>query len=179
MSGGDIVGGVDCSHGAVSLAESASYALVGDNLVVHKALANVCGAFFVHDMRDIFVFEVRERGKNGIRRGLTERAERVVFDVGSKVHKFVEVFHSRLALGDFGEQFEHTLRADTAGRAFSARLVANKFHIELRNVDHTVVFVHNDCAAAAHHRAFCDEVVEVDESVALNFLPFGIPPPIS
>ena len=81
MTGRDVVGGVNCSDRAVSLAKSATDALVYDDCVIHKALADVRGTLLVNDMRDIFVLEMRKRGKNRVGRGLSESAERIVLDI--------------------------------------------------------------------------------------------------
>ena len=67
---------------------------------------------------------------------------------------------------------------------------------ELGDIHHAVVLVHDDHAAGAHHGADGDQVVVVDREyrswqagmqppegppvcAALNFLPFGTPPPMS
>ena len=39
--------------------------------------------------------------------------------------------------------------------------------IELCNVDHAVVLVHDDSAARAHHGALCNEIVKVDRLIEI------------
>ena len=155
--------------GAFFGAKTALPALFGIDRINHKVFADVRGATFVHDVRDVFVSEVSKRGKDRVGSGLTESAERVASYVRGEFFKRVQIVHSRFSVDDFGEKFEHSLRSDTAGRAFSAGFVVNEFHIEFRNVYHTVVFVHDDRAARAHHRAFGDEVIEIDFRVQIGF----------
>ena len=84
-------------------------------------------------------------------------------------HSSKEIFHGTFSFTDAGQDFKHTFGTDTAGRTLSARLVADEFHIEFRDVDHTVVLVHNYRAARTHHRAFRDEVIVVDSRVEVVF----------
>ena len=85
-------------------------------------------------------------------------------DGQTQIQRFL---HGGAALADFGENFKHTLGSYTAGGAFAAGFVADEFHIELRNVNHAVVLVHNDCAAGAHHGAERNKVIKVYGSVKL------------
>ena len=50
----------DRSDGALTRAKAALLAFVGLNFIAHKVFTDVRGTFFVHDVRYVFVFEVRE-----------------------------------------------------------------------------------------------------------------------
>ena len=105
----------------------------------------------------------------GVGCSLTQAAKRVALDVFRKFFKLFQIGHSCFTVGDFGQDFKHTFRADTAGGTFTAGFVADEFHVEFRNVNHTVVFVHDDCTARTHHRAFRNKVVKVNRYVQILF----------
>ena len=52
-----------------------------------------------------------------------------------------------------------------AGRALAARLVLREGQVELGDVDHAVILVEDDHAAAAHDRAGLGQGVEIDGDV--------------
>ena len=106
-----------------------------------------------------------EGGKNRVSCGLTESAERTCFDCVGDLFELSEIVHSSLALSNLGEVFKESLCTDTAGRTLTAGFIADEFHIELGNVNHAVVFVHNDCAAGAHHGALSNESIKIDGGV--------------
>ena len=115
-------------------------------------------------------------------------------DLG-EVLKVIKVPFGPLPVDDPGEDLEQALVADAAWGAFAAGFIDREGQIELGDVDHAVVFVHDDHAAGAHHGTRGHEAVVVDRGVqvlfgeeppegppvwtALNFLPPLMPPPIS
>ena len=165
FDGDGIRGRRDAVHRAVTGAEGAAHALFGKDLILHQVLADVGRALLLFDVRFVFFREVRHRGENRVRGGLAEGAEGAVFDDGGEFLHVFESLFGALSFGDGGEHFEQTLRADTAGRALTAGFVDDEVHVEVGDVNHAVVFVHDDRAAGAHHGAAGDESVVVDRGV--------------
>ena len=155
----------DRTDGTFSCAGGTALTFVSDDLIFHEVLASVSRASLVHNVSDIFIAEETECGKNGVGRGLTERAERSRFDVFAEFFELSDVFHRAIAVCDLFESFEKSHRTNAAGYALTAGFVNGEFKEELRNVNHAVVFVHNDQTAGAHHGADCGEVIVVDGSV--------------
>ena len=61
MSGSNVIGFADSSNGALSFAKSATDTFFFIDFVFHKVFTNVRGAFFIDDMRNVFVLKVRKR----------------------------------------------------------------------------------------------------------------------
>ena len=152
----------DRADRAVARAERAAFALIRHDLITKQFLADARRTSFVANVRFIFVTEIMQRGKNRVRCRLTESAQRVLFDVVAQLFHLVEVFHRCGAVGDFAQHLVQALGADAACRTFTAALIDCEFEEEFRDVDHAVVFVHDDQAARTHHRADGDQVVIID-----------------
>jgi hypothetical protein len=108
-----------------------------------------------------------------------------------------EVFQRRPPLVILVEDVVHLVGADPAGGALAAGLVHAELQVELGDVHHAVVLVHDDQAAGAHHRAeLGGEAIRSRSGcrgtargmmppegppvwAALNFLPSFMPPPMS
>ena len=119
-----------CAYGAFSRAKRATAAGIC-YFVTEQRLANARGAFFVDDVGDVFVAEITQSGKNGVRSRLSETAEAVCLYVVAKFFHLVEVLESGFTVGDFFEVFQQTTVTDTARRAFSAAFVNREFQEEL------------------------------------------------
>ena len=85
----------------------------------------------------------------------------------SWLFQLIDILHCGLSLCNLCEDFQHTFRADTAGRTLSAGLLHRKFQEEFGDVYHTVVFIEDNQAAGAHHRADGDQVVIVDGDIKM------------
>ena len=110
----------------------------------------------------VLVAEIAQSGKYGVRRGLTQTAERRALYVLCKLFELIKVFHLALALGDLCEKLKHSYRTDTAGSALTAGLVHGELKEELCKVYHTGILVHDDKSAGAHHGADGDKVIVVN-----------------
>ncbi len=86
-------------------------------------------------------------------------------DDGGEVAEFLKVFHGASAFRDLGEDFEHTLVTDTAGRALTAALFAGELQVELGDGHHAGGVVHDHHTARAHHGAGSGKAFIVDSSV--------------
>ena len=119
-------------------------------------------------MVDIFLTEIPESGNNRVRSCLAERAEAGDLHVFRQLLDPVELLQSRLALGDVVEHLQETVRSDPAGHTFAAGFLAGEFQIELRDIHHTGVFVHDDQSAGAHHGTDLREALVVDRCVNMD-----------
>ena len=134
----------NCADRAFSGAKRTAFAEFGNDLIFHEILTYVSRTSLVYNVSDVFVAEEFHCGKYGVGRCLTERAERSGFDVFAELFKLVDVFERTVSVGDLFEGFEKTNGTDTAGNTFTAGFVNGEFKEEFRNVNHAVVFVHND-----------------------------------
>ena len=80
-------------------AETALFTFFGIDRITHKVFTHMRGAFFVADMSDVLVLKMRKGRKYGVRRSLTETAERIAFDVRGEFLQRVEVVHRAFAAG--------------------------------------------------------------------------------
>ena len=96
----------DRTDGTFSCAGGTALTFVSDDLIFHEVLASVSRASLVHNVSDIFIAEETECGKNGVGRGLTERAERCRADILAEFFKLVDISESAVAGGDFFENFK-------------------------------------------------------------------------
>ena len=158
-------GAGDSIHRAVAGAESAALALVGINLKVDEVAAYSGRAALLHHMGDILIPEVFQGGQHRIGGGLAQGAQGGVLQVVAQLLDGVQVLQGALAIGDLAQQVVQPLGADPAGDALAAGLVHAELQEELGDVHHTVVLVHDDQAAGAHHGANGGERVIVDGGV--------------
>ena len=112
-------------------------------------------------MLEVFVLEVAEGGEDGVGGGLAEAAEGGLLHGAADVLDFLDVVEFALAVGDFFEEGEEGAGADAAGGALAAGFVDAEFLVEAGDVDHAVVFVHDDHAAGAHDGAELLQVLVV------------------
>ena len=84
MTRSDVIGLVDRVNGAVLRALAAADALVSVDREAEQVLADARRALLVNNVRNILVAEETEGRKNGVRRSLSEAAERVGLDVSAK-----------------------------------------------------------------------------------------------
>ena len=152
----------NCTNGAFFSTKAAAFAFFCIDGINGKVFANMCGAVFVLNVCNIFIIERSDGGDNGVCSTLSKGAEGVALASVTDGFKIFKVFHGCFAFGDLGEKFKHSLGTDSAGRAFAAGFIADEFHIEFCNVNHAVVFVHNDRATGTHHRATSDQVIKVN-----------------
>jgi hypothetical protein len=101
----------------------------------------------------ILFAEILYRAQYRIRRSLSKAAHcRILYGL-AKLNEKLDVAFFALTARNALEYLEHALCAYAAGRALSARFVADKVHEISCGIDHARVLVHNDEAAAAHYRA--------------------------
>ena len=112
-------------------------------------------------MGDVLIAEETDGGQDRVRSRLTKAAECVLLDVIGELFELVDVFQGAFAFGDAVEDLEHSSGTDTAGRTFTAGLVDGELQEELRDVDHAVVFVHDDESAGTHDGSDLGEVLIV------------------
>ena len=62
---------------------------------------------------------------------------------------------------------EHLVAADTAGRAFAAGFIHAEPEIEFRDIDHAIIFVHDDHPARTHDGAELLQVLVIDRRIYL------------
>ena len=167
LAGSDVIGLGNGICGAGSCAHTAANALVLGDHIAHQVLADLCRAFLVHHMGNVLIPEVGHGGNNGIGSGLTQGTQRTGLDQIADLLQLVQILQGTLALGDLGEDLQHTAGADTAGGALTAGFVADKFHIELSHIHYAVVFIHNDGTAGAHHGALCHQVIKINGFVQI------------
>ena len=120
---------------------------------LQQLAANAGGTTFLHDVRQVFVAEIAQRGEHRVRRRLAQPAQAGVADNRRQRLEFFDVGQFGLAGANPVQNVEHLARADAAGRAFPARLVTAEFHEKPRNVHHARILVHHHHAARTHDRA--------------------------
>jgi hypothetical protein len=138
---------LDSIYGALTCTSGTTAALISVDLILHKVLTYVSRTLLVNDMSNILIAEVSESGKNGVRSRLTKTAQRTCLDVVAKLFHLIKVFHLTVSACDLIEKLKKTNSTDTARYALTAGLIHGKFKEELSDVNHTVVFVHNDKSA--------------------------------
>jgi hypothetical protein len=121
--------------------------------------------FFIHHMGNIFIPEITQGGKHRIGRSLSQATQGIFLDVISQFLQLIQVFQRSLALGDLIQDLIHTSCSDTAGRTFSAGFIHSELQEKLGDIHHTVVFIHDDQSAGAHHGADLQQVVVVDGDI--------------
>ena len=122
-------------------------------------------ALLVNDVSEVLVTEVSKSRVYRVGCCLAQSAEGVSLDCLAQFFELIKILHCALTLSDSCEDLEHSLCTDTARCALTAGLVADKFHIELSNVNHAVVFVHYDSTAGTHHGSLSYEVIEIDRLI--------------
>ena len=115
----------------------------------------------------IFVAEVPESGEHRIGSRLSQTAERIVLYIVAELFQLIQIRHVGLPLGDLCKDLQHTLGADPAGGTFAAGFLYRKFKKKFGNIHHTVVFIHNDQAAGAHHGADGNQIVIVNGNIKM------------
>ncbi len=67
--------------------------------------------------------------------------------------EFLDVVRLPLTFADPVEDVVACASADTAGCTFTARFIHCEFKVELGDVNHAVIFIHDNHTAGSHHRA--------------------------
>ena len=111
------------------------------------------------------VAEVAQGREHRVRRALAEPAERRVADHPAQLVERLEVLVGRLAVREAVEDPQRLVEADPARDALAAALRVGELDEVAGDVDHAVVFVHDDHAARAHDRAELGERLVVDGRV--------------
>ena len=119
----------------------------------------------VVDVRLVFMAELLNGGKHRVGRGLAQAAQGRGLDVLRQVFQPLDIAVLALAFANAVEDFQHAARADAAGGALAAAFIHGEIQEEAGDVHHTVVLVHDDHAAGAHHGAGRDQVVIVHGGV--------------
>jgi hypothetical protein len=110
----------------------------------------------------VLVAEPAQCAQHRVGRRLAEAAEARVLDDAGKLLELDDALEARQRIvaalfarrpRDRGQDLEHPPRAFAAGDALAAALALDEVHEELGDVHHAGVLVHDDHAAAAHHRA--------------------------
>ena len=134
-------------------------------MVGKERFADACRAAFLFDVCFVLVTEVTQGGQNRVRSCLAETAGRILFHVVAELFQLIQIFHGSGALGDLGEDLQHTFGADAAWSTFTAGFFYSEFQEEFCDIYHTVGFIHNDQTAGTHHGADGDEVVVIDRDI--------------
>ena len=116
-------------------------------------------------MRHILIAEISQRGQDRVRSCLAEAAECVVFDIFCEMLQTVQILQFALTFSDAVQDLVHALCADTARCTLTTGFIDCELQEEFRNVDHAVVFVHDDQTAGTHHGTDGDQVVIVNRDV--------------
>ena len=113
----------------------------------------------------VLVAEIAQGGQHRIGGCLSQAAEGIVLYIVAEFFQLIQVSHIGLSLGDLCEDFKHTFGADTAGSTLAAGFLHSKFQEEFGNVYHTVILIHNDQTAGAHHGTDGNQVVIVNGDI--------------
>ena len=127
--------------------------------------ADAGGTDLVDDVGHVLVPEVAQRAEDRVGRTLAEAAERGLLDDAGQPLERGQVVRRRDAARDQVEEHPHLGRADAAGGALAARLVAAEVLEVPGDVHHARGVVHDDQAAGAHERADLDERLVADRHV--------------
>ena len=146
----------DAVDRAGASASRALLALLRIDVVLGEGFADMGWALLVLDVSKILIIEVSHGAADWVGSGLTKGAKGVVLGDLGKILEFFKGLEGAAAFDDLGEELVDAFGTDTAWGALTAGLVADEVHIELSDVDHAVVFVHDDGAAGAHHGATGD-----------------------
>ena len=122
-------------------------------------------AVVVADVGLELVAEVADVAEHRVGRRLAEAAEGGVLDGLAEFDERLDVAFLALAVADAGDDLEHALGADAAGRALAAALLLGELQEEAGHVDHAAVLVHDDEAARAHDGAQFDDRLVVHRHV--------------
>ena len=147
MTGSDVVGSYNCITGAVLSTLTATDTLVSVDNDTGKILTAACGATLLEYVSLILLTEVAESRENRVRSSLTKTAERGGSDGVCKLLELFNVTCLALTVSDLGKDLKHSLGTLTARSTLTAGLVNGELKEELSDVNHTVVFVHNDKSA--------------------------------
>ena len=74
---------------ADSCTQRAALALIGIDAILQQRFADAGRALLIHDMRDIFVAEIAQRGEDGVGSSLPQRAQRTGLNVCSQLFQAV------------------------------------------------------------------------------------------
>lgn len=146
-------------------ASRASDALGRIDLIAYELLALSRRALLVMDVRLVLLREIPKAGKDRVRRCLAKGTERADPHSMRDLLYLLDILRLALALRDLLKDIAEALAADTAWGALSAGLINGEVEIELGDVDDTVILVHDDHSARAHHRADLLESSEVDRGI--------------
>ena len=111
----DVVGLGDGGSGAGPGAHAAADALILVDDVAHQVLADLGGALLVHNVGDVLIAEMLHGGHDRVGCSLSQCAQRTGLYQITDLLQLVQILQSALALGDLGENFQHTAGADAAG----------------------------------------------------------------
>src|ERR1035437_8145705 len=134
----------DHACGALLGAEDAAGAGLGVDVVRDERLALAGRAALLVDVRLVLVAEVADGGEHGVGGGAAQRAQRAVGDVVGKLLEQLDVAPAAVAADDAVQRLEHTLGAEAAGDALTARLLLREVEEEAREVDHAGLVVDHD-----------------------------------
>ena len=130
-----------------------------------QILANTGAATLRSDVVLEFMAKMAQRGKDGVRGGLAEPAERRVADHPSQFVQFVEVLLTTLAFGDARESAQGLVQSHPARRAFAAGFRAGELDEIAGDIDHAVVVVHHHHAARTHDRTEFSQRFEINRRI--------------
>ena len=129
IGGSDVIGLINCTHRTSLGAAATADTLVQNDGVVNQVLADLGRTGLVHDVGKVLVPEVVQRGHDGVGCGLAQSAQGVGLNGSAQLFQLFQILHGAVALGDPGQDLQHTLGADAAGRALAAGFVADESRI--------------------------------------------------
>ena len=156
-------------HRAVLEADHAARAFLLVDRIGQQRPAYLCRAFFMVDMRFVFIPEIPDRGKNRVRRCLPEAAKRIILDLVSQFFQFLNISLSSFAVGDPFKDLEHPLGAHPAEGTFPAGFLPCEIEEELGHIDHAGGFIHDDHTAGTHDGAGGIDRIIIDDGIGKKF----------
>ena len=149
----------DCRSRAQLRTDPAALTDIRIDLNLDQLLTYARRTFLIYNVCDIFVSVVSQRAEDRIRRRLAESAESGSLDILCQSLETVDIFQFASSLRNLCQNLQHSLRTDSARRTLSAGFIHGEFQEEFCDVDHTVIFVHDDQSAGAHHGTESGKVI--------------------
>src|SRR5208337_3609576 len=120
------------------------------HLVGDQGLADLSRAFFLPDMRLVFLPEIADGGEHRVGRRLPQTAKGGLFDEFGHPGQPVDVPLPAVSGGDAFQYFHHPEGAFPAGGALAAGFILGEVDKVFGHVHHAIPLVHDDHAAGAH-----------------------------
>ena len=113
-------------------------------------------------MGNVLIPEVLHGRHNGVGCSLTQSAQGSGLNEIADFLQLIQILQSTLTLGNLCQDLQHTAGTNAAGCALAAGFITDELHVELGNVHHAVVLVHDDGTTGTHHGALGYQIVKID-----------------